>query len=103
MSLLRSFAFRWCIALILHESLLSTPVLANAVSTLFSPGPHTPWTSLGIAAAFLILRVFVVLLWPAAVVSVVRVFWKARILTAQPRVDHALGGLPLPTQGSSGR
>jgi hypothetical protein len=77
MSFLRSFAFRWCIALVLHELLLTTPVLASAVCSLFSPGSHTPWTSLGIAAGFLILRVFVILLWPAALVSAVRVFWRA--------------------------
>ena len=80
MTFLSSFAFRWCIALLLHELLLTTPVLSNAVSTLFSPGAHTPWTSLAIAAGFLILRVFVVLLWPAAIVSGVRVFWQRRWL-----------------------
>lgn len=71
MSLLQSFAGRWCIALLLHELLLATPVLASAVSSLFSAGPHMPWTSLGIAAGFLVLRAFVVLLWPAAVLSAV--------------------------------
>ena len=77
MSFLRSFACCWCVALVLHELLLTTPILANAVSSLFSPGEHTPRTSLGIAAAFLLLRAFVILLWPAALVSAVRVFRRA--------------------------
>jgi hypothetical protein len=77
MSFLRSFACCWCIALVLHEFFLTTAVLANAVSSLFSPGAHTPRTSLGIAAGFLLLRAFVVLLWPAAVLSAVRVFHRA--------------------------
>lgn len=74
MSFLRSFACCWCIAFVLHEVLLTTPVLSDAVSSLFSPGAHTPRTSLGIAAGFLLLRAFVILLWPVAVLSAVRVF-----------------------------
>lgn len=77
MSFLRSFACFWCVALVLHELLLTTPVLANAVSSLFSPGAHTPRTSLLIASGFLLLRALVVLLWPAALVSAVRVSRRA--------------------------
>ncbi len=84
MSFLRSFACCWCMALVLHELLLTTPLLASAASSLFSPGAHTPRTSLGIAAGFLILRAFVVLLWPAAVVSAVRVFRSERERAACP-------------------
>ncbi|HKP59752.1 MAG TPA: hypothetical protein VJV78_23675 [Polyangiales bacterium] len=73
----RIFACRWCIALLLQELLLRTPVLSNAVASLISPGAHTPWLSLAIAGGFLILRVYVLLLWPAALVSLVRV---ARLL-----------------------
>ena len=69
---LRSFACRWCIALCLHELLVQALVRSSAVASLFSPGTHTPWASLAIAAGFLILRVFVVLLWPAALASGVR-------------------------------
>jgi hypothetical protein len=86
MSLLQSFACRWCIALVLHELLLTSRVLASAVSSLFSPGQHTPWASLGIAVGFLSLRVFVVLLWPAALVSSVRVLGGA--------CKHGFGTMP---------
>lgn len=81
MSFLRSFACCWCIALVLHELLLNTPWLANAVSSLFSPGSHTPWANLVIATSFLILRAFVVLLWPVAVASAVRLFFRPQIET----------------------
>jgi len=82
MSFLRSFACCWCVALVLHELLLTTKVLSSAVSSLFSPGAHTPGTSLGIAAGFLILRFVVVLLWPAALVSAVRLLQRAIARTA---------------------
>ena len=88
---LRSFACRWCIALVLHELLLRTPALSHAVSGLFSPGAHTPWAGLGIATAYLILRVFVVLLWPAAVVSIVRVLKPPSFL--RPACGHDVSGL----------
>lgn len=71
-TLFRTFACRWCVALLFHELLLRTPVLSDAATSLFSPGAHTPWISLAIAACFLVLRVYVVLLWPAALVSLVR-------------------------------
>ena len=96
MIFLRSFACRYCIALLLHELLLTSRVLASAVSSLFSPGAHTPWASLGIAALFLILRVFVVLLWPAALVSAVRVFHGA----LQPESAPASAG-PSPLRAVS--
>jgi hypothetical protein len=73
---LRSFAFRFCIAFALHEVLLQALTRSHAVATLFSPGTHTPLASLATATAFLILRVFVVLLWPAAVASAARLFWE---------------------------
>jgi hypothetical protein len=71
-SFLGSFACRWCIALVLHELLLQALVRSSAVASLFSPGTHSPWASLALATIFVILRVFVVLLWPAALVSGVR-------------------------------
>jgi hypothetical protein len=74
-AILRSFAFRWCVALALHELLLHGLTRSNHVASLFSPGTHTPIASLATAAGFLILRVFVVLLWPAALASSLRLVW----------------------------
>jgi hypothetical protein len=39
------------------------------ISALFSPGTHLEGTTVAIAIAFLALRVGVVLLWPAALIS----------------------------------
>ena len=65
----RRFAFRWCVALVLHEALLHALTDSTRVATLFSPGPHSPLASLALATAFVVLRVFVVVLWPAALIS----------------------------------
>ena len=69
---MRSFAFRWCTALVLHELLLLALARSSAVAALFSPGTHSPAASLALAAGFVSLRVYVVLLWPAALASGMR-------------------------------
>lgn len=96
----RSFAWRWCIALLLHELVVRTPALSNAVAALFSPGAHTPWLSLMLATGFLVVRVYVVLLWPAAVASLVRLASATPAANTNPAVSAAAPIPPTRRQSS---
>ena len=67
----RTFAFRWLITLALHTVALHVLAGSGIVSAMFSPGAHISRTTILVVGLFLVLRVYVMLLWPAALISLV--------------------------------
>lgn len=65
----KTFAFSWLLACVTHFAMLRWLAGSGTISAVFSPGPHLSQETLAIIGAFVLLRLFVFLLAPAAAVS----------------------------------
>ena len=65
----RTFAFRWFLAFAIHGLVLHVLAGSGTISQVFSVGDHVSGVVIAAIGLFVVLRVYVMLLWPAALIS----------------------------------